>query len=54
MKSILKRGLSVAVLVIMSALVLMGATASPTTTQEPDKLILLSTTDVKGKTSPCG
>ena len=31
-----------------------AATAPQGTTLEPDKLIILSTTDVKGKTSPCG
>lgn len=38
-------------------LVLAGAaasTAKKTGILEPDKLVILSTTDVKGKTSPCG
>lgn len=53
MKSISTRFLTAAVLAVMSALLLLGAAAKPTA-QEPDKLIILSTTDVKGKTSPCG
>ena len=35
-------------------LVLSGASAGKGSTLQPDKLIILSTTDVKGKTSPCG
>ena len=35
-------------------LVLAGATSGTGAIQQPDKLIILSTTDVKGKTSPCG
>jgi len=31
-----------------------GATAPKQALLEPDKLLILSTTDVKGKTSPCG
>ena len=33
---------------------LAGAAAKASKVLEPDKLIILSTTDVKGKTSPCG
>jgi hypothetical protein len=33
---------------------LAGASALSDSLKEPDKLVLLSTTDVKGKTSPCG
>lgn len=53
MKSFATRVLAAAVLAVVSVLLLMGATAKPTAL-EPDKLIILSTTDVKGKTSPCG
>ncbi len=53
MKSTATRILAAAVLAVVSVLLLMGATAKPAT-QEPNKLIILSTTDVKGKTSPCG
>jgi len=30
------------------------AVSKPAHVLEPDKLVILSTTDVKGKTSPCG
>ncbi|MEO5988103.1 MAG: hypothetical protein ABIU54_02510 [Candidatus Eisenbacteria bacterium] len=53
MKSLATRVLAVVVMAVVSVLLLMGATAKPGT-QEPNKLIILSTTDVKGKTSPCG
>ncbi len=53
MKSIATRVLAAAVLAAMAVLLLMGATAKPINL-EPDKLIILSTTDVKGKSSPCG
>ena len=53
MKSTATRILAAAVLAVVSVLLLMGATAKPAT-QEPNKLIILSTTDVKGKNSPCG
>lgn len=53
MKSIATRVLAAAVVAVVSALLLMGATAKQTN-QEPNKLIILSTTDVKGKSSPCG
>lgn len=33
---------------------LAGASALSDSLKEPDKLVILSTTDVKGKTSPCG
>jgi len=52
MKSLAARILAVAMLAIMSWLVLAAATSSKIL--QPDKLIILSTTDVKGKTSPCG
>jgi hypothetical protein len=35
-------------------LALAGATAPRTANKQPDKLVILSTADVKGKTSPCG
>lgn len=47
------RLLLLAVLVVL-AVVLSGASASKTPILQPNKLIILSTTDVKGKTSPCG
>ena len=44
-------------MVLVAVAVLSGAAAKTTKSApvlEPDKLIILSTTDVKGKTSPCG
>jgi hypothetical protein len=35
-------------------MLLAGASAPKTTVLQSDKLIVCSTTDVKGKTSPCG
>jgi len=52
MKSLATRVLAAAVVAVVSWLVL-AAAASPRIKQ-PDKLIILSTTDAKGKTSPCG
>ena len=52
MKSFLLRLVAVAV-VIATAVALIGA-AAPNKMLEPDKLIILSTTDVKGKNEPCG
>jgi len=51
LSSRLRVALSLMVLVVLTILV---AVAVSDTTKEPDKLIILSTTDVKGKTSPCG
>lgn len=42
-----------AAVAIAVAVVLAGA-ATPAKVREPDKLIILSTTDVKGKNEPCG
>ena len=44
----------VVALLALAVLALVGATALSDTLKQPDKLIILSTTDVKGKTSPCG
>ena len=52
MKSLTTRVLAAAVLALVTWLVLAAAT-TPTLLQ-PSKLVILSTTDVKGKTSPCG
>jgi hypothetical protein len=52
-----KLGLSAGVaLSLVLWIVLAGATAPSKSTPklQPDKLVILSTTDVKGKTSPCG
>ena len=52
MKSPTLRLVAAAVAVGLAA-TLLGA-ASPGKIREPDKLIILSTTDVKGKNEPCG
>ena len=48
------RLLAIAVLALLSWIALAGATARKGQVLQPDKLVILSTTDVKGKTSPCG
>ena len=53
MKSLTARSLA-AVLAVLAVLLIGGATAKKQSIQQPDKLVILSTTDVKGKTSPCG
>jgi hypothetical protein len=54
MKTLLSRILAAAVLAAVACLLLAGASTPKRATLEPDKLIILSTTDVKGKTGPCG
>ncbi len=54
MKTLVSRFLAVLVLSIVAWLVLAGAAAPKRAVLEPDKLIILSTTDVKGHTTPCG
>ena len=54
MKSWATRLFASAILAAISWLLLAGAAATKSAILEPDKLIILSTTDVKGKTSPCG
>jgi len=54
MKSILSRILATAALATLGWLVLAGAATPKAPILEPGKLVILSTTDVKGKTSPCG
>ena len=53
MKSFGSRILATAVLAVLAVL-LAGASASKGPLLQPDKLIIESTTDVRGKTSPCG
>jgi hypothetical protein len=53
MKSLTARAIA-AVLAVVVVLLIAGAAARTASVLEPDKLIVLSTTDVKGKTSPCG
>ncbi len=56
MKSLASRVLAGLALALLSWLVLAGAASAPKSgpTLQASKLIILSTTDVKGKTSPCG
>ena len=55
MKPLATKLLAGATVGLLVWLVLAGARAPKSTaTLQPDKLIILSTTDVKGKTSPCG
>jgi hypothetical protein len=52
MKAIVTRVIA-AVLALCLAAALLGA-AAPAKVLEPNKLVILSTTDVKGKNEPCG
>ena len=53
MKSLVARlGAVLAALFVVALLA--GAATRAAKVLEPDKLVILSTTDVKGKTSPCG
>lgn len=54
MKSTASRVLAAAVLALVSWLLLAGASANKGPILQPDKLVIISTTDVKGKTGPCG
>ena len=53
MKWLSVRILAVLVLALIAWMMVLGASAS-SAIKNPDKLVILSTTDVKGKTSPCG
>jgi hypothetical protein len=54
MKTLLPRIIAAALLAAIAWVLLAGASAPRGTTLEPDKLVILSTSDVKGKTDPCG
>jgi hypothetical protein len=54
MKLLVSRALAGAALALIAWLLLVGADAPRKVTLQPDKIVILSTTDVKGKTSPCG
>jgi hypothetical protein len=54
MKTLLSRILATALLAAVAWVLLAGASAPRGTTLEPDKLVILSTSDVKGKIDPCG
>lgn len=53
MKSLASRLAASAVIAAIAWLTLAGATA-PKSVMEPNKLVILSTTDVKGEFKPCG
>jgi hypothetical protein len=53
MKSLAPR-LTATVLLALVAWLVLAAASRPGPVQQPDKLVILSTTDVKGKTGPCG
>jgi len=46
--------ITAALLALVTVVLLAGAAVKSASTVEPDKLVILSTVDVKGKTSPCG
>jgi hypothetical protein len=54
MKTVLSRTFAALLLAAVAWLLLAGATAPRRNNLEPDKLVILSTNDVKGKTDPCG
>jgi hypothetical protein len=55
MKSLANRVLAGAALTALLWLMLANVSAPrAASTLSPDKIVILSTTDVKGKTSPCG
>ena len=54
MKSFATRFLASALLAVLAWLALAGATATKGQALSPDKLVILSTTDVKGEVKPCG
>jgi len=54
MKSFATRLLASALLAVLAWLALAGAAASKGSVKSPDKLVILSTSDVKGEIKPCG
>jgi hypothetical protein len=54
MKTLLSRIVATVLLAAIAWVLLAGASAPRVNPLEPDKLIILSTNDVKGKTDPCG
>ncbi len=54
MKTVLSRSFAALVLAAIAWLLLAGAAPPRPNHLEPDKLVILSTVDVKGKTDPCG
>ena len=54
MKLNLARWCSLAFLALLAWIAVVGAATSSGPILQPDKLVILSTTDVHGETSPCG
>jgi len=54
MKELATRVRVATALAVLILLAVVGANALSDAEKQPDKLVILSTTDVKGKTSPCG
>jgi hypothetical protein len=54
MKTLLSRILATALLAAFAWVLLAGASAPRGSALEPNKLVILSTNDVKGKIDPCG
>jgi hypothetical protein len=54
MKTLPSRILATALLAALAWVLLAGASTPRGNALEPDKLVILSTNDVKGKTDPCG
>lgn len=54
MKTVVSRTLAALILAAIAWLLLAGAAPPRPSRLEPGKLVILSTTDVKGKTDPCG
>lgn len=54
MKSFASRLAASTLLGVIAWLTLAGATSTKATMMEPNKLVILSTTDVKGEYKPCG
>ena len=54
MKALAPRFRVASILAILAWVVVAGASALSDSARQTDKLVILSTTDVKGKTSPCG
>jgi hypothetical protein len=54
MKTVVSRTLAALVLAALACLLLAGAAPRSGGSAEPGKLVILSTSDVKGKLDPCG
>ncbi len=54
MKTVLSRTFAALALAAIAWLLLAGASPPKPNHLEPDKLVILSTNDVKGHTDPCG